>query len=85
MYDADAKGPTLHTALGMRDTAVPGPMAPSPKRLAIDPDPQSTGYENLSFIPRPFHEMEHDNRGRLKALQNIKGGDFDFIVVDVEA
>ncbi|MDH5510141.1 MAG: helix-turn-helix domain-containing protein [Nitrospinota bacterium] len=85
LYDADAKGLNLHTALGLKQKAVPGPMAPSMKRAEIDTDPQSTGFENLSFIPRPFHEMDQDSSGRFRALHDIKEGAFDFVLVDVEA
>ena len=85
IYDADVKGPSLHTALGIKELAVPGAMAFPPGATKAPSGLRATTFDNLSLIARPPRINEDGGATRFAPLGDIKSDSFDFLIVDLEA
>ncbi|MDH4183240.1 MAG: helix-turn-helix domain-containing protein [Nitrospinota bacterium] len=86
VYDADLKGPSLHTALGMREKAAPAPLVNSDGGPTILGDLEQTPFPNLTMLPRNLSSLENPPRERFNRARDIlRREKFDFLLVDVEA
>lgn len=83
--DADMKGPTLHTALGLGEKAIPIPFKAPGVQKGISIAPRPTLYDNLSYFSIENSSSGANESGRVSQIRHIHLENYDFTFLDVEA